>query len=758
MRRPVARIGWITRCGGRAAIVAIVIFGAVAAAGVVRADRLDDASSAISSLILASDEESDPARRAAKLSAARRLLADLIAGTVGAARSAAQQRAVAIAAEFARQGITGSVLQTAEFDAVADQAATAKPSDSLRLRNTAAALAARLRPLHYRVSAYLRLAGDAADAGDCVAAMRTAGLALADLLAVSSTPSAGDGKAELEVGSPDVATRSGLLTAVARVAVRCNADPWKVTLAVALAIRDRRLRTAAIADIARLMVVLSTRYGAAIAGDPRQLALAARRSLNGGDVGSAAMMILSLPRSANSERQSLVDKLVAAGHNSPEIAAVAAAGSFEGRAGDVLLRQLVDASMAAGKAADGRNAARLIIAHKLRRAAMTALAAAFGDDPAPDIDFAAAADSAVERHAGNQIATAAAVVAGASRPTVGLFDVAVRRAKLAKSAFGAARQACLAIASKAAWKRLKPIAALQPTDGYGSDRAAQDLSLAVMVLAGRALAGDDDAEADLITILRTWARARAFLLTVANSDPYFSLKRSLLPLIVAFDIINRRWRSMIGQAVRTGWTTGAPRRRPLRWRGRPQQPSYLADSVLTLWGGVIGDKRSDRERAGGIFEGARRHAGGWHAAARGASRRPCAVVSPTDAGELDADRNRRASDWGRSVPPPPRWAIVRADAVGLFNGLLSPTLVDAYAEENFKPGPQHDPRQLDLGFLVNRGNGRHYMAFAEALLGQSEPSLSIRRLAALVNRGPAAERPLIDEFIGGNATCFFWEP
>lgn len=341
----------------------------------------------------------------------------------------------------------------------------------------------------------------------------------------------------------------------------------------------------------------------------------------------------------------------------------------------------------------------------------------------------------------------------------GRFDIEARRQELTKPQFAEARAACLALPRKKKWHNLVPLPALLSTEGYGADRSTAEVSLASMVLSARALAGDRLAEADLAALLTRWAKAGALLETARDSDPYYALKRSLLPLIVGYDIINRRMEKQDRQAVRD-WLDQLVRRVDARFDGEVDRNNHrtLADLVLMLWGAVIDDKGLIESGRGGFLRvladmradgtlplEARRGARAlWYHRQTLASLTLIGIVDQ----RLGGDLFHRRRD-GRSFE-----LMLSA----LFNGLLSPTLVDAYAEENFKPGPQHDPRQLDLGFLVNRGNGRHYMAFAEALLGQSEPSLSIRRLAALVNRGPAAERPLIDEFIGGNATCFFWEP
>lgn len=64
-----------------------------------------------------------------------------------------------------------------------------------------------------------------------------------------------------------------------------------------------------------------------------------------------------------------------------------------------------------------------------------------------------------------------------------------------------------------------------------------------------------------------------------------------------------------------------------------------------------------------------------------------------------------------------------------------------------------DEFRQDMGFLVPRGNGRHYMAWAELYRARfPERAESMRLLARLPERGDRGW-PLIDDYVGGNATC-----
>jgi len=92
------------------------------------------------------------------------------------------------------------------------------------------------------------------------------------------------------------------------------------------------------------------------------------------------------------------------------------------------------------------------------------------------------------------------------------------------------------------------------------------------------------------------------------------------------------------------------------------------------------------------------------------------------------------------------------DAIG------TPLFVLPYAAENYIPGPSDDYMVQDDGFLKKRPNKRHYMAFAEAYLSHGVESLTQKRLNKLMSHTALKERPLLDDYVGGNATCFFWQP
>ena len=339
------------------------------------------------------------------------------------------------------------------------------------------------------------------------------------------------------------------------------------------------------------------------------------------------------------------------------------------------------------------------------------------------------------------------------------FDPATRQAQLARPDHAVARAACLAIPIDPDWIALPPLAALEETEGYGTDNRAAPFAWAVMVLGGRALAADGEAARTLKTLLTRWAAAGAFNGSVESHDTYYALKRILLPTIVSYAII----RDSVDPADRTlieRWLGPLVQRIDHTFDGDVDVNNhrYLADSVLMAWGALTNDDAlygkgiarfdialSQARDDGSLPLEARRGARAlWYTRHALTS----LVVMAEIARAHGDDLYGRHTDAGRSF-----------DLLLSFltTGLESPSLVNSYAPANYVPGPSTDFRRQDLGFLTRRSNGRNYMAFAEALQRQAPSTAPRILLDGRFEAGIAAERPLIDEYVGGNATCFFAE-
>ncbi|MQB04921.1 alginate lyase [Agrobacterium tumefaciens] len=343
----------------------------------------------------------------------------------------------------------------------------------------------------------------------------------------------------------------------------------------------------------------------------------------------------------------------------------------------------------------------------------------------------------------------------------GLFDVAARKAAIAADTSGRLRKQCLAIKADSKWLDLEVVDGFRPTAGYGSDRAGAQFAWAVMVLSGRSLGGDAASTKMLRTLLNTWADRGAFEKTEVGHDAYYALKRALLPAITAFSIIRDDLPDGERSKIQT-WLDPLVRRVDQTFNGDVDVNNhrYLADSVLMTWGGIVGDDglyEKGRSRFLSILDEARANGGLPLETRRGAralwymrqsltSMVVMAEVARGHGENLYVKTSGDANPVKRSI-----WTVFGY----WLNGINDPVLVNAYAAENYIPGPSRDYLQQDTGFLDNRGNGRHYLAFLEALAAVPAENISMQRAIALLQKDAATERPLIDEFVGGNATCFW---
>lgn len=341
----------------------------------------------------------------------------------------------------------------------------------------------------------------------------------------------------------------------------------------------------------------------------------------------------------------------------------------------------------------------------------------------------------------------------------GLFDAQARASDLASEPYRDIRALCLSVAIDPAWPKLVPIRKLSATEGYGSDQSAEDFSWAVMVLSGRVLAGDEKARLTLEGLLATWAQAGAFSETEEVHDAYYALKRQLLPLAIAYSILKTDLDAERARQLED-WIGDLVHRVDHVFDGDVDRNNHriLADSVLAVWGAISGDRpmmdkglaRFDavlaETRPDGTLElEARRGARAlWYQRQTLSSMTVLAEVA----------RGQGIDLYGRETERKQSYAALLG---ALINGITSPVLVAVYAAENHIPGPEKDYRKLELGFLETRGHGRHYMAWTEAAT-LSGKGLAFDRLRGLFDRRIRAERPLIDEFIGGNATCFWGQP
>jgi poly(beta-D-mannuronate) lyase len=341
-----------------------------------------------------------------------------------------------------------------------------------------------------------------------------------------------------------------------------------------------------------------------------------------------------------------------------------------------------------------------------------------------------------------------------------LFDVKERTAELQRAEYIAARQACKAENATGYETLPEPITGLKSTNAYGSDNRAEEYAWHLMVYAGRALAGEQTAVDTVKKALLSWAEADALAETEEAHDTYYALKRLMLPTIISYDIVYDELNQAEQQKV-TGWIDGIVRRVDTKFDGDVDHNNhrYSADATLMAWGAFIDDEalyQKGIERFHIALQQAE-HDGSLPLETRRGSRSAWyirqALANLTSMAETARMRGDDLYDEevdGKSV------SLIMTQ---FLNAVHNPLTLLAEAGKNYIPGPHKDPFVMDTGMLKTRGHQRHYMAFTEAYLQHAQDDFANARLRSMLGRRSIVkERPLIDEFIGGNATCFWWKP
>ncbi len=338
------------------------------------------------------------------------------------------------------------------------------------------------------------------------------------------------------------------------------------------------------------------------------------------------------------------------------------------------------------------------------------------------------------------------------------FDVNKRKAELQTPAYAKAKEYCLAKNVKWDGKLPEPVSGLKTTDGYGSDGRSASFSWYTMVLGGRALAGDQQAAKDLKYGLLTWARAKALTQSDDKHDTYYALKRSLFPVVVSLGIIDDQLTADERRTI-VNWLDSIIPRLDKKFEGDVDYNNhrYLADSVLMAWGvykkdphlikiGRDGFKMSLRDmRADGSLplETRRGTRATWYMRHSLSSLISIAEMDKHLGGSL-----YRTQYKGNSIAAIVNYFITASHA---------PLIILPHASQNYIPGPDKNYLVQDKDYMRRRGHDRHYMAFAEAYIQQ--PTVAAKRLDILMKlKTKWRHRPYIDEYVGGNASCFYWQP
>ncbi len=355
-----------------------------------------------------------------------------------------------------------------------------------------------------------------------------------------------------------------------------------------------------------------------------------------------------------------------------------------------------------------------------------------------------------------------------ARPGEVLFVRAERREALAAMAAETRERLCRAPVAK--WRSTKAVTTIRATPGYGGDKRTERFAMTVMQAGAASFgAGDGEARRAVVRLIARWAKGRAMtkLEDPADASSYYVVERTLLPTIVTY------WLTVRGDTR----IKASTRARIERWLGglveRNRQRridltsdevsarnnhAYLAAGVLMAWGALTGDP--------GLVE-----------TAVTIYRRAIADMRPDGSFPLETMRGARALWYQRHavaslVTIAEIAAVQGIDLYGyrvegrdlhravrfLLDAVADPQRVWRYAEANINPGPVRDYRRQDLRFLRRRPHGRHYMAWAEIYMARFPEREESRRLARLLVEAEADFRPMIDEYSGGNTSCFFYEP
>jgi poly(beta-D-mannuronate) lyase len=341
-----------------------------------------------------------------------------------------------------------------------------------------------------------------------------------------------------------------------------------------------------------------------------------------------------------------------------------------------------------------------------------------------------------------------------------LFSLPERHKELKDPDYAFARQACLSVGEGVSVETIpEPIDALQETEGYGSDNRAEEFSLFVMTEGGRALAGDPQAKDSLIKALLMWSKANALAKSKESHDTYYAIKRVLLPTIVNYAIVMEDMTDAQRAQV-DAWLEPLVMRIGKHFGGDVDVNNHrlLADSVQMAWG-VLKDNKELYQQGIARYQTAikdMREDGTLPLETRRGARAVWYMRHALTSLVVMAEIARTSGDDLYDVSQDKRSLHTMVNA--FLDAVESPIFILPYAAENYIPGPSDDYFTQDDGFLKKRPNQRHYMAFAEAYISHDADAFAQQRMIRLLSRTAFKERPLLDDYAGGNTTCFFWQP
>ena len=352
-----------------------------------------------------------------------------------------------------------------------------------------------------------------------------------------------------------------------------------------------------------------------------------------------------------------------------------------------------------------------------------------------------------------------------TRPGEVLFDRRVRAGQLAALPSEQRRAWCGGPSDD--WRSHKAKTRLKTpsADDLQTDDRSEPFAWTIMTAAAAVLGHDDPAAHEALTgNLRRWARGEALTkLEDRHDNTYYSLERTLLPTIVGYGLVRSdpRWDRGEQKEVER-WLNRLVRLRGIKRAEETKGPisrmnnhRYLSDSVDMAWGALRGNHTLFREGIEGFLLAlAQMRADGslpleTERGARALWYQRQAIASLVTIAEIAAVQGYdlyALEVEGRSLH--------RAIEF-LARALERPELVLPYARANEKPGEFTNYLVQDRSFMQRRGHQRHYMAWLEPYRARFPEREATRALTRLLDQYEGGWRPMVDDFSGGNTTCFF---
>ncbi len=329
-----------------------------------------------------------------------------------------------------------------------------------------------------------------------------------------------------------------------------------------------------------------------------------------------------------------------------------------------------------------------------------------------------------------------------------------------------------------------PLPSVSFGGGYGYDMRTVPIKTFFAAMSAEYYGmGNEQAVEDMRSVLINWAKADALKLANRTANTVFSLKRALVPLLTAWSIIGdhpristadkRRIEAWLDKLVQSVDIYNSPggnygksgsdiacvsvtRMGNSRLPGNNcQNHRYLRDIVNMQWGIITDDHnrfqkgieryiialyqmRPDGSLPLETCRGARAVHYTGHAVAELIFMAEMAKLQGYDLYGLEVE--------GVSLHTAVKF---------LIDAIERPEIVFKYARANFNPGPSSNYKEQDFFFLMMLDYGHNYMAWVEPYLSGFPETINSKRIRLLRKGSILKYRPLIHEFSGGNATCFY---